>query len=385
MALLTRYVNHAIVGGSDNGETEVDAWKYIYQATAAMLADATAGAFSATTNQWKVFVKSGEDYGADNGGAGSPSESDDTDHDGAGGDAGSILYLDTLGQALFPNVFEGYTDTPGDGGIATFDCNYTGASKLTDGIWFGGNWAYYTIFKNFDVLNAGADGGQGGVVGEFITCKNCRFKNNSNNGVSGDNGFSFENCVFDGNGIDGVNADNELIFVSCIVKYNDQNGIQGLKNCVVYNTLVYDNGNVAQIIFNGLACVFSSTIDSNDGAASRGIHQDSAIGLLHTANCIIVDAAIGILADGDMGDRVISRNNLFNGNTDDASAYQTEYDGGDGVPSTGDGVGNLGHVTGVPGFTGTYVPGANAQNAMLDAHFTNAFWASFDGANNPPL
>jgi len=382
MALLTRYVDHSLSTGNNDGTTTANAWWFLYKATAAMLAD-SGGAGTATTNQYKIYVKASETYGTD-GTSPNPAESDDAGHDGAGGDAGAVIYLDTLGGVFTPNIFEGYHTTPGDGGIVTIDCAYDGANKLANGIWFNTSAQHHTAFKNFDVKNASADGGYGGTDADNLTFKNCRFKDNGGSGLTADDTIAAENCVFDNNGAAGANVDNTATFVSCIARNNTVIGIEVLSG-VKYNCLAYDNGNNEQLKATGHYWVFGCTIDANNGNSSECIRQAGSGGYLHVANNIVYDAATGILAAGVLGDIQISRNCLFNSNTDDASNYPVEYDGGDGAPSTGDGVGNLGHVTGVPGFTGVYVPGANAQSAGLDAHFTNAFWVSFDAATNPPL
>lgn len=379
MALLTRYVNHAIVGGNDDGTSEADAWTYLYQATGAIKTDAG-------TNNYKIYVKASEDYGVDDGGAGSPLESDDAGHDGAGGDAGALIYLDQQAPALTtPNVFEGYFDTPGDGGIVTFECNYTGASKLTNGIRFPNSADYFTVFKNFDVLNASGIGVDGDLVADNLTFKNVRAKGNGTFGFQGDDDWAYENCVAENNGGIGFDGDSFTTHIASIAT-NNVGGIAG-HNLIAYASLAYNNGSA-----KSFHCLFAEghilgcTIDGNNEAAAIGIHQDDAISILHVANTIIFDCNTGILSDADWGDAVISRNNLFNSNNDDGSAFATEYDGGDGAPSTGNGVGDLGHVTGAPAFDGAadHDPGANAQKKGLDCHYAETFWASFDAANNPP-
>lgn len=375
MALLTKYVDKDTAATGGNGDIG-DKWKYLWEATAAIKADAG-------TNQYKVYVKASQSYGTD-GTSPNPAESDDAGHDGAGGDAGAIIYLDQISPGITtPNVFEGFGATPGDGGIVTLDCAYDGAAELANGIWGDSGGNYYTVFKNFDVVNAD-DIGIEVTSSDNITFKNVRVTLSDSFGLLGDNFLSFENCVFDNNGDDGAAIGTTCVCVSCISRNNTNNGIQG-EQVIFYNVLAYDNGNMEQLLATDRSWFFACTVDANDGNSSECIRCSGGSRPIHVVNCIVVDAATGILNASDLGDLVISRNNLFNGNTDDASAFQTEYDGGDGAPSTGDGVGDLGHVTGVPGFTGTYVPGANAQGAMLDAHFTNAFWASFDGAANPPF
>ena len=379
MALLTRYVDHSLSTGNNDGTTEADAWWFLYKATAAIKTDAG-------TNNFKVFVKASETYGTD-GTSPNPAESDDAGHDGAGGNAGAIIYVDQLAPGFTtPNVFEGYFGTPGDGGVVTLDCAYDGANKLTNGIWIitgANNW----IFKNFAVINAAGDGVEGASAADSLTFKNVRVKNSGGMGWNLDNTCAFENCVADGNTI-GFDADNIVVFVSCIARNNSSSSFKCINNAVAYNCLTYDNGDTDVIDFSGAgACVLGCTIDGNeDGGktSSIGIRQNSAASSMYVANCIVYDCAIGILGDADAGDAAISRNCLFSGNSDDASSFMTEYGGGDGAPATGNGVGNLGHVTGVPGFSGTYLPGANAQNAALDHQYTNNFWNSFDGATNPP-
>ncbi|KKN55586.1 hypothetical protein LCGC14_0580580 [marine sediment metagenome] len=377
MALLTRYVDHSLSTGLNDGTSEANAWWFLYKMTAAIKTDAG-------TNNYKVYVKASETYGTD-GTSPNPAESDDAGHDGAGGDAGAVIYLDQGSPgATMPNVIEGYAATPGDGGIVTIDCAYDGANKLTNGIWMGQSVSYNTVFKNFDVVNASGDGFFGSNLANILTFKNCRFKGNGSEGITGNNDFALENCILDGNGADGIDLDNNVFLLSCISRNNTLQGLHSLGNVIIYNTLVYDNGNVEQIINQGSVCVLGCTIDANNGAASRCFRQDANTSRTFIANSIIFDGAIGILCDDDIGEMNISRNCLFNSNIDDASNFLVEYDGGDGAPATGNGVGDLGHVTGVPGFTGTYLPGSNAQSAALDHQYTNNFWASFDAADNPP-
>jgi len=378
MALLTKYVDHAAADTTGDGSIG-DPWKYIYQAMAAIKTDAG-------TNNFRVYLKSGESYGID-GTSPNPLESDDAGHDGAGGDAGAVLYIDQVGTYAAPNALEGYTTTPGDGGIATIDCAYDGANKLTNGINIPGATLDFWIFKNLYIINASNDGVEGLGTADNLTFKNVRVKSCGGMGFNVDNFINFENCIAESCTV-GFDADNNAVFVACIARNNSSSGIITVSYPTIYNSLVYDNGDTVVIEVDGQGNVFGCTIDGNENGgktSSVGIFQDSAVYTLNVANSIIYDCATGILADADNAGQVISRNNLFYGNTDNASAFQIEYNGGDGAPSTGDGVGDLGHVTGDPGFTGVYVPGANAQAAGLDAHFTNAFWADFDAAQNPPL
>jgi len=377
MALLTKYVDKDTVATGGNGDVG-DKWKYLWEATAAIKTDAG-------TNHYKVYVKASQTYGTD-GTSPNPAESDDAGHDGAGGDAGAVIYIDQVSPgATTPNVFEGYDTSPGDGGIVTLDCAYDGANKLTNGIWCGVSSSYQTVFKNFSIENADGDGIEG-PSGDYLAFKNVRVKLSGGKGLDLDNYVQLENCMFDNNGGAGSQSDATLIAISCIFRNNGNEGVIG-DTATYYNCLAYNNGDTDVMKANGHAAFLGCTIDGDeDGGktSSRCIRQDATTSNTTVANCIIYDAGIGILADGIRGDMNISRNCLFNANTDDASAYPTEYDGSDGAPSTGNGVGNLGHVTGVPGFTGTYLPGANAQSAALDHQYTNNFWASFDGATNPP-
>lgn len=383
MALNVRYVDHAAADTTGDGSGG-DPWKYIWQATAVMRADA-AGADQATTNQWYIYVKASETYGVD-GTSPNPSESDDADHDGAGGDAGAVIMIDFLGSSNLPNIFEGYKTSINDGGIVSINCAYDGANKLTSGIDGDSAVAYRTVFKNFDVQNASADGYSGGAVADNLTFINCRFKNNGAVGVQGDNAFTFVNCVIDGNGTDGIDVDATINLFSCISRNNTQRGVQIISG-VLYNTLVYDNGDEEQVIGAGTFTLLGCTIDANEdggNTSSECVRQDSAANL-HLINCIIYDATTGILADSALGQEAINRNCLINGCTTAGTNYPFEYDGGTTNPATGDGVGDLGHVTDAPGFTGTYVVGSNGQIKGLDAYHTNAFWVSFDAAANPPF
>ncbi len=368
MALQTVYVDHAAADTSGVGSAG-DPWKYLWQATAAIKTDAG-------TNHYLVHVKASATYGTDEN-AGTSLESDDAGHDGAGGDAGAVLHLDQVSPGITtPNVFQGYETNVGDGGIVSIDCQGA-TNQLTYGIRINIDNVVYAVFKNFDVQNASDGGIQGGNTSDVFTLKNCRAKSCGGVGVNGDNYVNMENCVFDNN-TDGINIDSNCAAISCIFSNNSSEGFNGLVNCFLYQCLIYDNGDTSQVIFNGGdSWVLNCTIDANNQANSRCVRQDSVNAPLNVINSIIYDANIGILNDSDLGEMCISRNNLYFSNTADVSGFL--------AVAAGDGVGDRGDVEADPAFTGTYVPGVNAQSKGLDAHFTNAFWASFDGAANPPF
>lgn len=380
MALLTRFVDHA--AADDTGDGSVgDPWKYIYQATGAIATDAG-------TNQFKVWIKASETYGTDED-TGTSLESDDADHDGAGGDAGAILFLDQAGTATLPNVFEGYHTNTGDGGIVKLDCQGA-TNQLTNAVLTSIGGSVFTVFKNFDMENSSGNVASAGPAeaDDITVWKKCRF-NNGVKGFGGDNSHIFVACLAENNSSHGIDGDNGIVLIACVSHTNGGLGYNGAATPIFYNSLAYNNtSHDYDTTSGGVGVVLGCSSDGENAAGDFGYHQNAGSGhLISVVNCIFFDSDFGINSDVDVGELAVSRHNVFDSsNTDDVNNWLTPSLG---APTPG--VGGNGDIID-PGdpYIGSgarnYDPAAAVQAKGLDANWTVDFWADYnDGAgDNPP-
>lgn len=380
MALLTVYVDHAAADTTGDG-TSGDPWKYIYQATGAIKTDAG-------TNQYKVWVKASATYGTDES-AGTSLESDDAGHDGAGGDAGAVLYLDQAGTIVLPNVFEGYKTSIGDGGIVKIDCQGA-TNQLTNGIKtvIGGN--VYTVFINFQCTLASADGfSLNGDDDDFATFKKCLAYNNGGAGFSGDNSILFVVCLSYNNTAEGFDVDATCQWIACISHTNTY-GFFGAANCANYNCLAYNNSthDYRHATGGARALIGGCSSDGENAANDYGIFQDAGTGhALSVVNCILFDSDYGIFSDSDSGELISSRHNVFDSSgTADTNNWLTPSLGATtpGVDGRGDIIDQGDPYIGSG--TRNYDPAASVQAKGLDANWTVDFWADYNlgAGDNPP-
>ncbi len=376
MALLTVYVDHAAADTTGDGSVG-DPWKYIYQATGAIKTDAG-------TNQYKVWIKASATYGTDEN-AGTSLESDDAGHDGAGGDAGAVMFVDQVGGNALPNVFEGYKTSVDDGGIVKIDCQGV-TNQLTNGIITLIGAATYNVFKNFQVTRASGDGFScNGDTDDNTAFKNCLAYLNGGQGFTGDNYISCICCQAEGNTGYGFDFDSGPMLIACIAHGNSI-GIFGgdvhAYNCLAYNNSSHDYNTSS----TSPALLAGCTADGENAAGDYCVHQDNfASNMLAVVNCILHDGDYGIYSDGNAGELSISRHNLFNSSgTADVNNWL--------ATSTGDGTGNRGDVVdpGTNPFNDEgardYSAAASAQNLAIDAYFTQQFWADYNkgAGDNPP-
>ncbi len=268
------------------------------------------------------------------------------------------VVLDTF-QATWstPVIFEGYTTTPGDGGKVTIDGSATRASGLTTSV--AGNTNY--VFKNFIITNHTGAGVAFNAI-DRITWKNCDFlANGTTNGAGIIAGIlhMFENCKFNDNSLDGVACQSGAVFVGCEFMRNTREAIDGGGTVVALYCIFFSNGGHAiscGAANNVLTIVANCTVDGDGKDTLDGLSNNSAarhIGCV--VNSIFYDCAAGIQFSNK--EAFISRNNLVNSNTAD-------YADGAGTYS--------GEVTGAPAFT-TEAAGAdyylNSSSPAKDAGY----------------
>jgi len=221
----------------------------------------------------------------------------------------------TVGTATTPIVWEGYTTTPGDGGVVTVDAQDTNTSALL----ISGTEGKYNVFKNFHFTQADGTGVSGAGM-DHLVFKNCRSSNNAGDGFNIDNYNSLEGCLADTNTSIGFNVDSLNYMVCCVAHTNTSTGFSTDGQCYV-NCMSYNNG--TQCFFAesayGQICV-GCTFDGDNsviGANFRGTSPKIIV------NCIFYDCSTGIISNNDNGEWVISRNNLFYSNGTDRTNWLT--------------------------------------------------------------
>lgn len=306
-AQTTYYVDAANGHDDSTGTSEAGAWASLSKA-----------ADTATTAGDLVYVQGGTSY---------------TAQDGANG---CVLYIDSAGVVNNPIVYEGYTTTPGDNGVATLNA---GTNTLASAVKTAISGAVYYVFKNLRFTGGSGDGfDANGETDDSCAFYDCQFDTNSGWGMQGDNYYLFVRCIFNNNTVGGLDLDSYNRFLTCKVYSNTGHGLYtASSNSFVFNVF-YDNGDGAGADYHARTAGYSSFIgnsfDGDNKAGSVGIKQDtpSTSVEIHTNN-IFYDLAVGIEADGNAKEMSYNDHNFFYSNGTD----RTNVDVGDNdVTGSGD-------------------------------------------------
>ncbi len=211
---------------------------------------------------------------------------------------------ETTGSNALPLVIEGYTDTPGDGGMATFN-GAVGpnqkAFQLENAV--SDNNVYNWVVKNIYFKNYTSVAFEGYSQTEFIDSvifQHCRFGNNAI-AVKGAAHYSFLDCWFHDNttAVDGVWLDRGN-FLRCIFE-NNTNGLEMTKprSGAIWNSLFIGNVNYAISTNHGVPIV-NCVIDGKNKVGQLGVRNpDVTDGIPKILNTIILDcvgAVSGVVA-----------------------------------------------------------------------------------------
>lgn len=270
----------------------------------------------------------------------------------ADGNYAELVTIDTVGTSTTPIVFEGYTTTPGDGGRATITGSGARANCVANSTVAGTDLFY--VFKNFRFtaatqINFLTDG-------DHITFKNCRFDTAGT--TTAHHGIqcrlaAFENCSFDANaGVGCIIDDGGGVFIGCTFYTNGGNGLtcQNFQSTLFGCTFFSNAGHNAKLGGTDvIATVINCTFDGDAKDSDTGISYNGASNVAVVVNTVLYDCAIGLDSPGgNMGERVISRNNLVNANTTayvnaatftgeitSAPQFKNEVGGADYTPAVG--------------------------------------------------
>ncbi len=205
---------------------------------------------------------------------------------------------ETTASSSLPMAINGYTDTPGDGGVATFDGTSTKVSAFTLALSGDNNvyrWSINDIrFTNY--TGPAWDGRIASALMDSISFQHCRF-DNSDIGCEGASAYRFLDCWFHDNtsfGVEGVNMFNSH-FSRCIFEDNGV-GLQLWKSQegAVWDSLFIGN-TTANIATNHGIPIINCVIDGKNKASAIGVeHPAATVGLPKILNTIILDCVVGV-------------------------------------------------------------------------------------------
>jgi hypothetical protein len=281
---------------------------------------------------------------------------------------GSVTYSEMvshshrLGAIGQWGIVEGYTTTPGDGGVATISGGGVRAKCWETGT------PVYVVFKNIRFTAATTIGLD---TGDVVRLRHCRADTNGTTGVSiSDNGWAHD-CYFHNNTSHGflVTA-TQMLATCCVFSQNGQSGLRAAAG-LVYKCLAVGNALDGFHFLSGAAgphIVLDCTIDGDNKDSDAGIDFDAAnMQEIAVLNTVIYDCTTGVIGPADAGEEhIFSYNNLVNSNTTNYSNFAT----------------HSGEQTGAPLFTteGTdYTPAATSPLIGNGVDLKTGAWVTVAG------
>ena len=139
----------------------------------------------------------------------------------------------SYGTSQTPPWYEGYTDTPGDGGRITWNAgtNYC----VTDNF----NTRNFRFFRNINFVG-GVAAAAHISTGDYPMFINCTFSGASSDGVLTDNNAVFVGCSFFNNGRYGANSGNSPFFYKCAFYGNASSQMSNSASAIAIDCLFYN-------------------------------------------------------------------------------------------------------------------------------------------------
>lgn len=233
---------------------------------------------------------------------------------------GEIVTLPSLGHASSYITIEGYTATPGDGGIATND----GTDSLGNGFVCGAG-SFHYVLRNLRATQFTSSGFIG-TASDYITLINCRGDNNGANGVYFDDNILFWRCHFHDNVDDGIKVDSYVTCIDCILADNGLDGLEANSGTVIGSLFKSNGGNGINFLLSGRNIVYNCTIDGNGKTTTVGVNLSPSYDSVQRCivNTLVYDCTTGMAGHAAGAGKRVSSHNLVNNNTADYNNFGTD-------------------------------------------------------------
>ena len=230
-----------------------------------------------------------------------------------------VLYIDTAGGNTTGIKWEGYTTTPGDGGLFTIDAS---TNTLAYGIRFNVFGNAYNMVKNCRVTGA-SSAGYYSSADDRGCLWNCRADNCGSNGMTLQGNWLLVSPQSDNNTGHGISVGFYGQIVNPVAHTNTANGITASDVSVIINPLVYNNGATGDgIDISGSSqVIYGGSIDCDNNAGANGLYSGSARSLVAVINTILFDCGVGVSFGAANNNSIAAQNNLFYSNATDRTNF----------------------------------------------------------------
>jgi hypothetical protein len=202
------------------------------------------------------------------------------------------LTAPVVGTLAAPIHIDGYTNTPGDGGLATIDGN---GKTLVSGMDYVGTVTANHVYSYLRFTDFSSHGFNGLAVSSLVF-RYCEFDDNGGTGLSAKDNISILACHFHDNANTGAYLDGAGVIVGCLFRNNLNGlGMQGVSN-FVYNSIAAGNSNIGIQVVNGLCILVNNTVWGNNKDTVTGIDIVNAVRNV-LVNNIVTECVTGITSN----------------------------------------------------------------------------------------